>query len=424
MTHPRLAVCIVATDDARDLHGCLQSVRQLGPLLSRVVVYGVGASDAVLDAARTSGALVEVGEDDGDAAAARNAAACATDADWVLVMEPHDRLRVDVTKLERLLDVPENMIGEPDALSVQVSRGSGPGSDPQRLRRLYRPDRAHFVGALDAHLEALEGDRPLVALTPGADVVSLWSVVEEQELLDARAKLRRREARATAALASFKERGIAGNDLVTALVERSRARRALGDDNGALEDLNRARRVRASDTYRWRARQDLTTLLIEHRYYAGADKLIDELRRDGADEDYSDWLTAQVQAAQGQAAGAFDILRRLTEVRSADGHLVGSVEILNDTMVMANRLGMFDEALACCVDLVARHGHAERYARMLLKLWGPRSAEGLADLLIQADGRHLDDVARVLDSLPGLGPAVAARVREVRAEKPAAVRIM
>ena len=61
---------------------------------------------------------------------------------------------------------------------------------------------------------------------------------------------------------------------------------------------------------------------------------------------------------------------------------------------------------------------------MLLKLWGPRSPEGLTDLLIQADGRYLDDVAVALEGLPGLGPDVAARLREVRSEKPAAVRIM
>ncbi len=425
MTAPRIAVCLVVTDDARDLHGCLQSMRQLGPLLAELCVYGVGAPEQTLAFARNAGAKVEVGEWDGDVSAARNAAACMSDAPWVLVVEPNERLRVDVGHLSRLLDLPADMVGEPDALTVDISAGRGLGARASRGERIYRPERAHYVGTLEEHLEPLEPGRPLRTLSAGAEVIGIWSVVEEDAPLGSeRDRLKRREARASAALDKLEQAGISGNDLVTALVERSRARRELGDDDGALADLNRARRVKASDAYRWRAREDLTTLLIEHGYYAGANKLIGELRDDGADESYSDWLTAQVHAAQGQAHVAWEILRRLERVTSSEGRVIATPEILTEQMHMANRLGEFDEALQCCVDLVARHNLGARHGRMLLKLWGPRSPEGLTDLLIQADGRYLDDVAVALEGLPGLGPDVAARLREVRSEKPAAVRIM
>lgn len=424
MTAPRIAVCLVVPDDAKDLHGCLQSARQLGPLLARICVYGAGAPEATLAFARNAGAVVEAGRWDGDLSAARNAAACMSDAPWVLVMEPNERLRVDVGELTRLLDMPDDMVGSPDALTVDISTGRGVGARASRSERIYRPDRAHFAGAIEEHLEPLEPGRALRTMSAGAEVIGLWSVVDDSGAGDEMERLRRREARSSAVLERLEAAGIGGNDLVTALVERSRVRRALGDDDRALADLNRARRVKASDAYRWRVREDLTTLLIEHGYFAGANKLIGELRQDGADSGYSDWLTAQMHAAQGQAHVAWEILRRLDNVTSSEGRVVATPEILTEQMHMANRLGELDEALHCCVDLVARHGLAARHGRMLLKLWGPRSPEGLSDLLIQADDRHLDEIAAALDVLPGLGPEVAARLREVRAEKPSAVRIM
>ncbi|MDO5712030.1 MAG: hypothetical protein Q4P32_09875 [Micrococcales bacterium] len=425
MTAPRIAVCLVVTDDAGDVHGCLQSMRQLGPLLAQLCVYGVGACESTLALARNAGAKVEMGKWDGDASAARNAAACMSDAPWVLVAEPNERLRVDVANLSRLLDLPKDMVGEPDALTIDISTGRGPGARASRGERIYRPERAHFVGTLEEHLEPLEPGRPLRTLSAGAEVIGIWSVVDDlAQPGSERDRLRRREGRARAAVDKLEAAGIRGNDLVTALVERSRVRRELGDDDGALDDLNRARRVEASDAYRWRAREDLTTLLIEHGYYEGANRLIGELRADGADESYSDWLCARVHAAQGQAHVAWDILRRLQSVTSSEGRVVAPLDILTEQMHLANRLGEFDEALHCCIDLVTRHNLGARHGRMLLKLWGPRSPEGLSDLLIQADARHLDDVAGALEALPGLGPDVAARLREVRAERPTAVRIM
>ncbi|WP_226345358.1 hypothetical protein [Agilicoccus flavus] len=424
MTTPQIAAALVVTDDARDLHGCLQSLRQLGGLLSEICIYGVGAPELTLAYARNAGAKVEVGDIDGGLAVARNRAACMTDAPWVLALDPNERLRCDPDKIARLVAVRADMVVEPDALSVEVSRGRGYGVEPQRQPRLYRPDRAHFVGAVDEHLVPVEGDRKLVALTPGADVLSVWALVDEHVPGVERERLERRHARACAALARLEAEGIGGNDLVGALVERSRVRRALGDDNGALDDLNRARHTPASDSYRWRARQDLATLLIEHGYYEGASNLIGQLRADGADEGYSDWLTAQVAAAQGQARDALRILRRLSEVSSADGRIIATPEILTETMVMATRLGRVDEALDCCLQLVARHRLVERHGRMLLKLWGSRGPDGLARALIGAGGPHLDDVAEGFDRFGGLGSDVAAALRAVKEEKPVAMRVM
>lgn len=422
MTAPRITVCLVVGDEARDLHGCLQSARQLGHLLTGICVYAAGASESILSAARHAGAKVQIAHWDGDLSAARNAAACMTTAPWVLVLEPHERVRVDIPALTTLLSLPDRMVGEPDAMTVQVAgRHGGHG---RREQRLYRPDRAHFTGALEARLEPLVPGRRLVTVGAGTEALSIWSVVAEPDAALERDRLERRLDRAYSAVAALEAGGVGGNDLVTALVERSRAHRALGDDNRALADLNRARRVKASDTYRWRAREDLTTLLIEHGYYDGANRLIAELRADGADEQYSDWLTAQLHSAQGQARVAWDILARLENATDSEGRVVATPQILAEQMHLANRLGEFDEALARCVDLIARYGLAARHGRMLFKLWGPRSLTGLADMIIQADARRLDEVADGFDTLPAPGPELAAALREVRTDTPKAVRIM
>ena len=49
---------------------------------------------------------------------------------------------------------------------------------------------------------------------------------------------------------------------------------------------------------------------------------------------------------------------------------------------------------------------------------------GLADMIIQADARRLDEVADGFDTLPDPGPELAAALREVRTDTPKAVRIM
>ena len=135
MSAPRLAVCLVVTDDGPDLHGCLQSLRQLGPLLHETCVYGAGASEATLEAARRAGARAESGEWDGDGAAVRNRAACMTQASWVLFLEPDERLRVDPEKLAALLHTSAGDVRPTDCLAVEVSRGRADGG-PRRAPRL------------------------------------------------------------------------------------------------------------------------------------------------------------------------------------------------------------------------------------------------------------------------------------------------
>lgn len=404
METPSLTCCLVVGDDARDLHGCLSSLASLGDLLAGTVVVGMGAPDRVLEFARRAGAAVHVREDDGDLAGARNEAAGMAETEWVFFLEGDDRVSADPALLGKLLDSQAGEVVRPDALQIEVVGGEA----PTREVRIYRTAAAHFLGGVRPRLVARESGRTLRSLNPGADVVRLTAAYAGDPAGE-RIRLQRREARATRVVDVLDASGTEGDELVSALVERARARRALGDGNGALADLNRARVMPCSDRYRDTAREELVGLLVEYRHFTGARTLIGQLRASGGDEGYSDWLEAQVHAAEGQAQDALRIVDRLREgglLTRADGGVVAPPEILNETMILAARVHDYDKALECCLELVSRHGQARRYGRLLLKLWGHRSGEGLAAELHRA-GAPVESVAAALRQLPEPGPAAA-----------------
>jgi len=411
METPSLTCCLVIGDDVRDLHGCLASLASLGDLLAGTVVVGMGAPERTLEFARRAGADVHVRPDDGDLAAARNEAAGMAETEWVFFVEPEERVSADPALLAKLLEAQPGEVVRPDALQIEVVGTTD--APPTREIRLYRTAACQYLGGVQPRLAARELGHTLRPLNPGGDVVRVTAADPAGE----RTRLQRREARASRVVEVLDSTGTEGDELASALVERARARRALGDANGALSDLNRARALQCSDRYRDIAREELVGLLVEHRHFTGARTLIGQLRAGGNDSGYSDWLEAQVHAAEGQAADALRIVDRLREgglLSRADGGVVAPPEILNETMILAARVHDYDKALECCLELVARHGQAPRYGRLLLKLWGHRSPEALADELDRV-GAPVESVAPALRQLPEPGPAAAAALE---AKKP------
>ncbi len=426
MTPPSLAACVVVTDEVHDLHACLASLQQLHPLVSQICVYGAGAPERVLEFARQAGAVVGAGPGEGDISLARNEAAALAGTSWVFIVEPHERVSADPGRLRRLLAIGPGMLAQPDCLSIQVRpAGADEGAPVARQARIYRAGAARYDGAAEPQLVPVSPGRKLTILTPAREVVAVTATGAQADPVAERARMRRRIERASATIAALEAGGAGGDDLVTALVDRARLYARIDEDNLALADLTRARATRCTQRYRWRAREDLALLLIRHGHFAGAETVLGELERDGADAGYASWLRALSAAAQGQARAALETLRELGEVRASGGELVGAPAILNERMVMAARVGEFGEALDCCVRLVAVHGLSRRYGRMLLKLWGPRSPQGLADRLVEAGGPHQVAVADTLRMLPEPGPAVAESLLDpVRERKPLAVRVM
>lgn len=405
METPSLTCCLVVGDDARDLHGCLASLASLGDLLAGTVVVGMGAPERVLEFARRAGATVHSRADDGDLAGARNEAAGMAETEWVFLLEGDDRVSADPALLAKLLDPQPGEVVRPEALQIEVVGGE----TPTREVRLYRTAAAHFLGGVRPRLLSRESGHTLRTLNPGGDVVRVTAAYAGDPAGE-RIRLLRRESRATRIVDVLDSTGSGGDELVSALIERARARRALGDGNGALADLNRAQTLPCGDRYRDTAREELAGLLVEYRHFDGARTLIGQLREAGADPGYSDWLEAQVHAAEGQAQDALRIVDRLRDgglLTRADGGVVAPPEILNETMILAARVHDYEKAFECCLELVSRHGQARRYGRLLLKLWGRRSPEGLAAELDRA-GAPVESVAAALRQLPEPGPAAAA----------------
>ncbi|WP_168583185.1 glycosyltransferase family protein [Gephyromycinifex aptenodytis] len=375
-------------------------MKTLGPIVSEVRVLAVDADEPLMEFARRSGAQVESIPDDGDVAAAWNHITEVAQAPWVLLLNGDERVSGDADRLARLLDTTPGAAIRPDALEL-VCRN---GEREEREARLFRPETARFTGRLTPRLVSRGAVRELRRLTPGADVLALVAAAESA---DEPTRWRRREARARRVLESLDAQRVGGDDLVGALIERARARRGLGDANGALADLNRARREPASERYRWQAREELAALLIEHRHLTGAETLIRELRTSGADEGYSDWLQAQVHAAQGQATDALRILAGIAQATRADGQAITTPEILTETMILAARIHDYDRALECCIELCTTHGLVLRYGRLLLKLWGVRSPGALADRLLAAPSSDAHQLAQAFQKMPQPGPSLA-----------------
>ncbi|GAB47502.1 hypothetical protein [Mobilicoccus pelagius] len=414
METPSLTCCLVIGDDVRDLHGCLASLASLGDLLAGTVVVGMGVRARTLELARRAGAEVHERPDDGDLAAARNEAAGMAETEWVLVVEGDERVSADPALLAKLLEAQPGEVVRPDALQIEVVGTTD--ASPTREIRLYRTASCQFLGGVQPRLATRELGHTLRPLNPGGDVIRVTAAYAADPVGE-RTRLRRRESRTSRVVEVLDAAGTEGDELASALVERARARRALGDGNGALADLNRARALSCSDRYRDIAREELVGLLLEHRHFTGARTLIGQLRAGGNDSGYSDWLEAQVHAAEGQAADALRIVDRLREgglLSRADGGVVAPPDILNETMILAARVHDYDKALECCLELVARHGQAHRYGRLLLKLWGHRSPEALAVELDRA-GAPVESVAAALRQLPEPGPASAAALE---AKKP------
>ncbi|MBO3178572.1 glycosyltransferase family 2 protein, partial [Dermatophilus congolensis] len=415
MTTKLLAACIVATDEATDLRACIASLQRLTPLVSEICVYSIGADPRILDQATSAGATVTTGTGEYDESLARNNAAAMTDATWVLHLTPNDRVTADIERLERLIQATPGMMAQPDLLSILLTYDEDPTEHREKL--LYRPAIARFRGIHDPQLEPLIPGRKPTTLTPGRDVITINRATNTPDPATNRSRLERRRHRATTAITTLEHEGTAGDALVTALVERARLHRALGDDNAALTDLTRARATRATRICRWRARQDLASLLIAHNHHNAASAVIAELDRDGADSEYTAWLRALSSASQGKAYSALRTLRTLHNVTAADGRKVPTTTILNERMILAARIGEFDEALDCCIRLVSVHGQPQRFARMLLKLWGGRSAAGLAERLIETGGPNQTAVAAALAQLAEPGPTIAASLLEPTSEK-------
>jgi glycosyltransferase involved in cell wall biosynthesis len=123
-----LSAAIIVRDEAEHLDACLASLRDLA---DQIVVVDTGSSDASVDVARGHGAVVDHVPWQDDFAAPRNRGLDLATGDWVLQIDPDERVVGDPAQVRAALD---------DATSVayRVRFVPRPGWTPRRELRLWR----------------------------------------------------------------------------------------------------------------------------------------------------------------------------------------------------------------------------------------------------------------------------------------------
>jgi tetratricopeptide (TPR) repeat protein len=108
LCRPRVAMVLIARDEARCIERCLDSVR---PWVDEMVVLDTGSRDATARLAAGCGARVHSFNWVDDFSAARNAALALTDAPWRLVLDADEWLERGAEPLVALRDASPGFIG-------------------------------------------------------------------------------------------------------------------------------------------------------------------------------------------------------------------------------------------------------------------------------------------------------------------------
>jgi hypothetical protein len=320
VSSPLLAAVLIVKDEAAVVPACLES---LAGVVDQIVVHDTGSTDGTPELAERHGALVTRGWSD-DFASARNAAAAATTAEWVLALDADHRVTADRAALRFLLS-------DHDAFGVSVDDAHYASPYRQVETRLYRPAALRWTGRVHERL------------VPAADRGTIpRSVLRLAHLGHAtRADLlRRAERNLELGRVALDELAATGSDRPAI----ARTMLALGRDCVAAE-----RRQQGTDTFEmlrelfpgtpeWiRATDCLARLMLATGYDKAAIVLARELRDAGAPVAYCNWLEAQAFAQLGGPVEAARLLSDVTEVVDTAGRRRDPAALL-ELQSLVNRL--------------------------------------------------------------------------------------
>lgn len=224
---PLLSACVLTRDDAALLPACLGSLEDV---VDEIVVLDCGSTDdTVSEAERLGARVVQVRWPD-DEGVARNTGAAACTGDYVLFLDPAERLvpgaaaalreAMDANVPAALLPRVEADRVEPDLAAVVAGEGrlSEPGLTPRLLRR-DKADRWSGV-ALARPMIALAGAPELDAWIVSVDLVAQGRGDDRDEVWIRRTVLAPEDARVLAAAARHL-RGRGRLDLAHTLADRA-----------------------------------------------------------------------------------------------------------------------------------------------------------------------------------------------------------
>ncbi|GMA41067.1 glycosyltransferase family 2 protein [Mobilicoccus caccae] len=414
METPLLAAALIVKNEEENLPGCLASLEALGPLMSEVCVYDTGSSDRTIEIAEAAGARVERGFWDADFARARNSAISMANAKWVLIIDADERVEADVPTLKRALReaLKSGGLGY-DTMDVPVVDVRH-GRELQTLIsvRLLRPGRAHYSGAIHEQVVARCEGMTLNSYDVGRSTIAVHHHGYSDEELYAE-KLRRNAAIAEEVVAEA-ESGSDTDTLIRGLVDRARSVRPVDPDR-ALLDLRRVRGMKSGMRYRWWGLENLADCLIDVGEFSEAAQVTAQLRGEGGPTSYCDYLDARRLAAVGDVEAALALLRNIDSLETSMRVVQSPMVLIKARMDACLHVGVYDEAAACLIRLMASYGQIKRkHGDLLLKMWGGLPLEALVEVLVEADRGYLPAIIEEFQASEGVGPAVAESLRQKR----------
>lgn len=409
MTQPLLDAALIVKNEEANLPRCLASLNALRPLLSEICIYDTGSTDRTIEMAEAAGARVQQGYWDADFSRARNEAIGMCTAKWVLIIDADEEVRADKPKLERMLRtwLTTDMVGF-DTIQIDdvcVDRFGNPEITIP-TQRFLRPNRAHYEGAVHEVMRPRRTGAIWRVARAEPDVVSMI----HHGYADGAALAGRGERNAEGSEIEIERLEAQGADaarLAQALVNRARSLNLVGDRSGAARDFYRVRGLNTDSPFRRWAGEDLAQMLMSIGAYDDAGVLIRQLRTEGSDPQLCDWLLGKVRAGQGRHQEALELLRQVDITTNALGISLEIVDVIWSRMMAAARVGEHDEALACAVTLMAKHGRVKGLGKLMLSLWGSRDPIVLAQLIIESGNGYLSEIVEELRSQGGAAVADA-----------------
>jgi hypothetical protein len=308
---PRLAASLIVRDEAANIGDCLRS---LHGVVDEIHVHDTGSTDNTVDLALLGGAQVSRGPWTNDFAAARHAALAGWTADWVLTIDADERVIADPAALRRLLATTDA-----DVLDLIIENREA-DRPPVRFRvgRLHRPAVATWQGRV--HEQLLGRHRPARRSDARPAVIHLDHVGYAVPGSAARKGARNAEL-ARAALADLAAAGDAADPATVArtMIDLGRSLQNTGEVQEALETYETVREL-FPRTSAWSiATTYLTRLVMDHGMIDVALTLILQLRADGADKSYCDWLEAHCLVRLGHPETAQALLARVNAITDVGG---------------------------------------------------------------------------------------------------------
>lgn len=408
-----LAAALIVKDEEHYLPECLEHLNALRPLLSEICVYDTGSTDRTIEIAEAGGARVERGYWDDDFGRAKNAAVAMCRAKWVMIVDADERVVADKSALGQLLrnSLTVDAFGL-DAIRIQLVSLEDHSNESYSLPllRIYRPGRCHYVGRIHEQVALRQPTREMRILEAPASLVKWLHVGYVKAAMPGKGA--RNLALAQDAITSS---GDDGAVLAKRLLDRARSHMVMGQARHAIGDYFACWRLKTDAGDRLWAGQDLAQLLNNLGLYDDAAVIARELQQDGRQPQYADWMLARARRGQGRTREALDFFRKVDDPRNAAGINRGTADVIEGRMLCAADSGEFDEALACCVRLMAGHGRVEGRGSLLMRLWGDRNPTDLASLLVETGPGRIAALEAELQSSGPAGEAVACALRDVKA---------